>query len=196
MICYVDCCTKVLKNKLAVSHHIKMSAINCPKHRQYLEDLCKKIVEDFKDISISTNEIAQKYNVGLSYVLLSLRSKLTEEKIKQRQSNRLHALNKEKKQKKSRQIFCKNCNKSIFIRLNEERIFCHKKCYREYSKKYGCQVKKTKEELKELADKRHPKCKIICLKCGVDKDVTVFQRVQTQRTANENKNNCSISRYR
>ena len=47
MKCFVKTCNKQFKNALAVSHHIKMSAINCQKHKNYLIKLSSSIIKGF-----------------------------------------------------------------------------------------------------------------------------------------------------
>ncbi|MDD5650051.1 MAG: hypothetical protein PHF86_06510 [Candidatus Nanoarchaeia archaeon] len=94
--CYVSSCDKLLKNKLAVSHHIKMSAINCLEHKKYLEELKSLIGHDFEKFAHSSVEVGAKYNVGPSYVQQIWNKKFSKEQLKERRKKRLILLNEKK----------------------------------------------------------------------------------------------------
>lgn len=207
--CYVETCSKILKNKLAVSHHIKMSAVNCLEHKKYLEDLRQKIVESFKSIDFNVFEICQQLNVGPAYVQNIWKEAFSKEQIKERQSLRLTRLNSKKLKQNQKSFACKNCNALVTDVKTSLRLFCNKKCYTEYQTKYPEKFAFTKgKKLEEIVgvkkaaeiksqqsqtqQKKNPKTNLVCFKCKQEKTVTIFTKQQVLKKLNGKRYLCTV----
>lgn len=206
--CYVSSCDKLLKNKLAVSHHIKMSAINCLEHKKYLEELKSLIGHDFEKFAHSSVEVGAKYNVGPSYVQQIWNKKFSKEQLKERRKKRLILLNEKKFKETSKIIICKHCKKTLEIRKNEQRVFCSNSCFKQYKKEH-CEefsfnkgksleeiqgverAQETRKKMSETNRKRNPLSEIVCFRCKTKKVITVNRKKKILKTLNKKRYFCS-----
>ena len=151
--CYVENCSKLLKNKLAVSHHIKMSSINCKEHKNYLDSLHQSINKMFFDLNLSIYDIGKNTNLSHATILQIWKKNFSKEQILQRSANRSKILDNLRKEKSLKTSHCKNCHKEIKDYSKNGKLFCNKKCYFEYRKKHP----------EEFNSKKH--VEFFCVRC-------------------------------
>jgi hypothetical protein len=207
MKCFVESCNKEYKNNLSVCQHIKISAINCLEHKQYLVNLKKAIIEKFNEINLSSYQIAKKFHIGSAYINELWKNAFSEEKFYERSRKRRQLLNLIRKEKNQKTIICKCCKKNINVFKNNLRLFCNKECYHEYQRLHPEEFSFTKgksledivgkERAKQINEQRSlkikeknknsPKFFIVCSRCKKTKQVsfcafkTFKQRLQGKK---------------